>query len=279
MPKCLTVYRKKTAKTLLNNELFTKYMYYNVLFYQFQEIADPLLLRDEHRLITKQLNLLGKVLFSEEGINGNVSGTKKETQQYMDLLKRRFNDIEFKVGKTSTHNFNKMVVKYRPEIITLKQDVDLTNTGDYIKAEELKELLDKQEDIILLDGRNQYEAEFGTFKGSIVPPVNTFQEFPDFINKELADKKDKTIVTFCTGGIRCEKLSAYMKEQGFSNVKQLQGGILTYGKEIGGDHWDGKCFVFDERLAVDMDNIDKVHDNKENTSCANPAYFKKEVQG
>jgi UPF0176 protein len=251
---------------------------HNVLFYKFTKIEDPKLIRDEHRLITKQLNLLGKIIFSSEGINGNVSGTRKETQAYQELLTRRFGDIDFKIGKTPHHNFNKMVVKARPEIITLKQEVDMKKTGEYIEPEELKELLDKKEDVILLDGRNKYEADFGTFTGAIIPPVNTFKEFPEFIEQQLKDKKDKTIVTFCTGGIRCEKLTAYMKEQGFSNVKQLHGGILTYGEKVGSKHWDGECFVFDERLSVDMNNVDAVHENKENTSCANPAYFKKELK-
>ncbi len=196
----------------------------------------------------------------------------------MDLLERRFPGIDFKIGKTPHHNFNKMVVKHRPEIITLKQEVDLNNTGEYIKPEELKKLLDQQEDIVLLDGRNQYEADFGTFKGAITPDVNTFKEFPNYIQENLNDYKDKTIVTFCTGGIRCEKLTAYMKQQGFKDVKQLQGGILTYGQEVGGEHWRGECFVFDERLAVDMDNLEEPHPNRENTSCANPAYFKEQVQ-
>jgi UPF0176 protein len=171
-----------------------------------------------------------------------------------------------------------MVVKARPEIITLNKDVDMNQKGEYIQPEELKALLDNNEDIILFDGRNQYEAKFGTFHGAITPDVNTFKEFPEFIANNLQDKKDKTIVTFCTGGIRCEKLTAYMKQEGFSNVKQLHGGILTYGKEVGGKHWDGECFVFDERLSVDMNNVDKVHENKENTASHNPVYFKEHVQ-
>ena len=253
-------------------------MYQNVLFYEFTKIDEPELFRDEHRLITKALNLLGKIVVSKEGINGNVSGSKHETKQYMNVLRQRFPNIEFKIGRTTSHNFNKMVVKCRPEIITLKQEVDMSQRGEYIKAEELKKLLDQGEDVVLLDGRNKYEADFGTFKGAIVPDVNTFKEFPEFIEKNLSELKNKQIVTFCTGGIRCEKLTAYMKQQGFSDIKQLEGGILTYGEEVGGKHWDGECFVFDERLAVDMNNVQAVHENRENTACANPAYFKYKLQ-
>ncbi|MFT4250757.1 MAG: rhodanese-related sulfurtransferase [Candidatus Woesearchaeota archaeon] len=253
-------------------------MYQNVLFYEFTPINNPELFRDEHRIITKALNLLGKILVSEEGINGNVSGTKHETKQYMELLRKRFSDIEFKIGNTKTHTFNKMVVKYRPEIITLEEEVDMSQRGEYVTPKELKELLDNNEDVVLLDGRNKYEADFGTFNKAIIPDINTFKEFPRFIQENLSELKDKQIVTFCTGGIRCEKLTAYMKQQGFENVKQLQGGILTYGEEIGGEHWRGECFVFDERLAVDMNNIEAVHENRENTACANPAYFKYKLQ-
>ena len=262
---------------LLNNPLLTKRMFQNVLFYQFTPISDPQQLREEHKQLAEELGLLGKVLFSDEGVNGNVSGTKQATKQYMEFLEEQFPGMDFKVGNTPEHNFNKMVVKVRPEIITLKEDVDLSKKAPYIKPQELKELLDNNEDVILLDTRNAYEADFGTFKGAVVPDVNVFKDFPEFVKNNLSEHKDKTIVTFCTGGIRCEKATAWMAQEGFSNVKQLQGGILTYGKEVGGAHWSGECFVFDERLAVDMNNVEEVHPNRENTSCANPAYFKKEL--
>lgn len=264
--------------TSINTTKITDNMYQNVLYYLFTQIDNPELLRDEHRLITKALNLKGKIIFAKEGINGNVSGTRKETNQYMALLKARFPEIEFKIGNTPEHNYNKMKVTVRDEIITLKQEVDMTNRGEYITPEELRKKLDAGEDIVLFDGRNEYEAQFGTFKGAIVPTVKTFKEFPEFIKENLADKKDKEIVTFCTGGIRCEKLSAYMKQEGFSKVKQLHGGILTYGEEEEGKHWDGECFVFDERLAVDMKNVKAVHHNRENTARHNPVYSKQHIQ-
>ena len=262
---------------LLNPYLLLNCMYQNVLFYQFTPIKDPEALRAQEKQLTEELDLLGKILISDEGINGNVSGTKQATQQYMQHLQEYFPEMDFKIGKTPEHNFNKMVVKVRPEIITLQQDVDLSKKAPYIQPQELKELLDAQEDVILLDTRNAYEADFGTFKGAVVPDVNVFKKFPQFVQENLSAHKDKQIITFCTGGIRCEKATAWMREQGFSNVKQLEGGILSYAKEVGSAHWRGECFVFDERLAVRMDAADEVHPNRENTSCANPAYFKKEL--
>jgi UPF0176 protein len=128
-------------------------------------------------------------------------------------------------------NFKRLLIKKREEIITSKLKVNLENTGEYLEPEELKELLDNKEDLLLVDARNEYEYEVGSFVGAINPKIDVFTEFPK-LAKELEEKKNKTIVTFCTGGVRCEKASAYLKEQGFEKVYQLHGGIIRYGEEV-----------------------------------------------
>ncbi len=252
-------------------------MYKNVLFYSFTPIPDPIGFRDDQRIFTKELGLKGKILVSEEGINGNVSGPAEATEKYVAFLQETFPGIDCKIGQTQEHNFSKMIVRYRKEIVTFGVPVSLENKAPYIEPEELKALLDSGEKLVLLDARNEYEASLGTFSGAIVPDTLRFKEFPRFVDEQLSVDKDAPIVTFCTGGIRCEKASAYLREKGFTNVRQLHGGIIRYGEVVGADHWEGKCFVYDERLALDMSAISEVHNNQENTCSVNPVYFKKHV--
>ena len=136
--------------------------------------------------------------------------------------------------------------------------------GKYIEPKELKQRLDKGEKIVLIDARNKYETEIGKFKNAIDPEIEVFSEFPKAMSK-LKALKNKTIVTYCTGGIRCEKASAYLVKQGFKDVYQLHGGIIKYGQDCGNSHWDGKCFVFDRRGAID---IDPSRQTKPESQCA-----------
>ena len=220
-------------------------------FYKYVTINDVEQFQKEHIEYCKLLGIKGKVLVGEEGINGTVSGTKGQIEQYeKDLLNNQlFNGIMFKRNTADEHPFRKTLVRVRKEIVSSGINVNINNKGHYISPKELKEALDKGEDLILLDARNGYESKIGKFKGAITPDIEIFREFPK-VAGQIKDLKNKKIVTYCTGGIRCEKASAYLKENGFSNVYQLHGGILNYIEQFPDSYFEGRCFVFDDRLSV-----------------------------
>lgn len=227
----------------------------NLLYYKYVKIKDPESFRDKHLAFCKKIGLLGKVLVAKEGINGCVSGTEEQCKQYIIELRKdpSFADIEFKITATDNHNFKKMFVRIRNEIVTTKVlSIHLKDKAPYIEPREFKQLLESGEEIVVIDARNDYESDIGKFKNAITPDIKIFSEWPEAV-KKLKYLKDKPIVTYCTGGIRCEKASAYLKEQGFKNVRQLHGGIIRYGEECGNSHWQGKCFVFDNRGAINID--------------------------
>lgn len=221
-----------------------------ILFYKFVEIKNPEELRKVHFDFCKNLGIKGKVLFATEGINGSVAGTDEQIQKYQEELTRdtRFSDIEFKTEEGVINPFDKMIVRVKKEIIRLDQEIDLNKVGKYVSAQEFLESYNDSNTVII-DARNEYESKVGKFKGAIVPKIETFREFPEFI-KNLNLPKDTKILTYCTGGIRCEKASAYMVKQGFTNVSQLHGGIIKFCQTIPNtDVWEGQCFVFDNRLS------------------------------
>ena len=226
----------------------------NILFYKYVDIKDTGKLKEDILSLARKLNLLGTILIAEEGINGCVSGSYKEIRNFKKMLKdcSPFKDIEFKEGDAQTHTFKKLIVRIKNEIVASKFKVTLKNRADYIEPKKLKELLDKKEEIILIDARNDYEHKIGKFKNAVTLPISTFRQLSSQI-KRLKPLKNKKIVTYCTGGIRCEKASALLKENEFNNVMQLHGGIINYGKEAGNAHWEGKCFVFDTRGAIEID--------------------------
>lgn len=226
-----------------------------LLYYKFVPIEDPDQFAAEHLEFCKELGVKGRILVAEEGLNGTISGTVEQTDEYIRTLHAdpRFADMPFKVDAADEHAFKKIFVRRREEIVTLKVDglEPHRKTGKRLSPKEFHEML-QRDDVIVLDGRNDYEYDLGHFRNAIRPDVEAFREFPEWIRENLSDKKDKTIITYCTGGIRCEKLTAYMLEEGFKDVAQLDGGIVTYGKdpEVKGSLWDGKCYVFDERISV-----------------------------
>ncbi|MGV8142268.1 MAG: rhodanese-related sulfurtransferase [Candidatus Pacearchaeota archaeon] len=219
-----------------------------LLFYKFVEISDLERLSKTHLKFCTELGIRGKVLLATEGINGSVSGTLEQTERYKEYLKSdpRFASIEFKEEIGLHHPFDKMVVKIKPQIIRLDKVVDITKSAKHLSPQEFLEVSQK-EDVVILDTRNDYEYKAGKFKGAINPQINNFREFPDFVNKSNIPK-DKHIVMYCTGGIRCEKASAYMVEQGFTKVSQLHGGIINFCQQLPNTVWEGTCFVFDKRL-------------------------------
>lgn len=201
----------------------------------------------------------GTLLLASEGINGTIAGLPENVQSVLKFLRTdalfegRFADLEHKESFASEHPFYRMKVKLKKEIVTLGvPGVSPTNkVGTYVKAEDWNTLISDPE-VYLIDTRNDYEVDIGTFKGAIDPKTTTFREFPAFIKNNFDKAKHKKVAMFCTGGIRCEKASSYMMDQGFEEVFHLQGGILKYLETVpeAQSMWQGECFVFDQRVAV-----------------------------
>lgn len=220
-------------------------------FYKYVNVKAPVSFQIKHQEFCNKLGIKGKVLVAKEGINGSVSGTKEQIYEYKkEIIKNKlFSDLLFKDTIAEEHPFKKTIVRTRKEIVTSNLKVKLRNKGKYISPEELNNLIERNEDFIILDARNNYESKIGKFKGAITPNIETFREFKKVI-KDLSKFKDKKIVTYCTGGVRCEKASAFLKENGFNNVFQLNGGIINYINQFPDKYFEGRCFVFDDRLSI-----------------------------
>ncbi|MCA9385495.1 rhodanese-related sulfurtransferase [Candidatus Dojkabacteria bacterium] len=235
-----------------------------LLYYLYTKIEEPEILRDHQRALCKRLGLKGRILISEEGINGTLSGSKEATDEYMKETNEYpgLESIEWKISASDGDVFPKLRVVVRDEVVTLGvkksgKDVNIDNTAEYIEPEELLNLYENDEDFIIIDARNEYEARIGKFKNAKIFDVKAFREIPELIrNGELDDVKDKQVVTYCTGGIRCEKFSAFLKEEGFKNVRQLHGGIHRYSDLTGGKHFEGEMYVFDGRVHIPVNNVD-----------------------
>lgn len=225
-----------------------------ILFYKFTDIQKPDEFAAEHLEFCKSQGFLGKVLVAKEGINGSLSGSKEQMERYKSYLtaQDQFSDIVFKEETCTFSPFKKMIVRVKKEIIRMDQELDLKKTGRYISPEELLELYESGEDFIILDTRNNYESKVGKFKNALTPDIENFRDFPEAL-KSLENIKDRKIVTYCTGGIRCEKATSYMVEQGFTDVYQLKDGIINFCQKYPDTIWEGKCFVFDQRLVSDVD--------------------------
>ena len=227
-------------------------------FYKFVEIEGLEEMQDLLLKTSLKLGLKGKILIAHEGINGMLSGRRNSIDEFKIFLTslREFANIEFKenIYDFDSHLFGRMLVKIKKYIITLRKEVDpINDTGKYLEPEDFLKLQEEGENFLIVDTRNSYEVKMGTFKGAIDPEIESFDEFPDWVDKTLSNEKDKQIVTFCTGGIRCEKATAYMKSAGFKNVYQIHGGILNYLEKTQGikeNYWEGDCVVFDKRKAV-----------------------------
>ena len=229
----------------------------NIAGYRFVDLNDRDELRDPFMDMCTVLELKGTILLSPNGINFVLAGSEESVSEFIRYLEsdKRFSGIPIKFSRTDYQPFRRMLVKRKNEIISLgKSEIKPSEfTGPYIKPIEFKRLLDGEEDILVLDTRNDYETRIGSFEGSLELGISTFRDFPNAIESIPEEYKSKTVVMYCTGGIRCEKASAVMINAGFEDVKQLEGGILGYFDECGGSYWDGDCFVFDQRVAVDSD--------------------------
>ncbi|MFS0601550.1 rhodanese-related sulfurtransferase [Peribacillus frigoritolerans] len=261
-----------------------------LLYYLYVPIENHEEFAAEHLAACKALELKGRILVASEGINGTVSGTIEQTDKYMDMMKSdpRFADIVFKIDEAEGHAFKKMHVRPRNELVTLRLEDDINpnkTTGKYLSPKEFFEQM-QDENTIVLDARNDYEFDLGHFRGAIKPEITNFRELPEWVRENKEMFEGKKILTYCTGGIRCEKFSGWLVEEGFEDVSQLHGGIATYGKdpEVQGELWDGQMYVFDERIAVPINQKEHVIVGRDIYSgepceryvnCANPECNKK----
>lgn len=227
-----------------------------VPLHDFEEMKVPLL------SVMKQYDLLGTLILAKEGINGSFAGLPSHVTFLYDYLRKdpRFADLFFRETYNDMMPFDKAKVKFRKEIVTLGiKDVDpLQSSGIRVSPLEWNNLI-ADPNVLLIDTRNDYEVELGTFKHAINPHTENFRDFPEYVKQHLMDKKDKKIAMCCTGGIRCEKSTAYLKNLGFENVYQLEGGILNYLDTVPTDKslWEGTCFVFDERISISNHEMKK----------------------
>ena len=228
--------------------------------YKFIEINDLDALQEKILSICVKNKVKGTILLAPEGINGTISAKKDEIENVLKYLEddKRFNKLDVKFSSFNEQPFNRMKVRLKKEIVTIGDpEVNPAKVcGDYIEPEDWNELI-KDPNVIVIDTRNRYETEIGKFKNAVDPKTNSFREFPDWVDnfkKEIEDP-NKKIAMYCTGGIRCEKSTSLLKKRGFKNVYHLKGGILKYLETVPKKEslWDGECFVFDDRVALDHD--------------------------
>ncbi|OFC71693.1 rhodanese-related sulfurtransferase [Alteromonas confluentis] len=227
-------------------------MYKFVALENFESMRQPLV--DE----MEALGIKGTLLLAHEGINGTVSGTREGIDGLLAYLNSdaRINPISYKESLHEEQPFYRTKVKLKKEIVTMGvEGIDPRHTvGSYVKPKDWNALI-SDPDVLVIDTRNDYEIEIGTFKHAVDPKTKTFREFPDYVKDNMDKDKHKKVAMFCTGGIRCEKSTAYLKEQGFDEVYHLEGGILQYLEDVPKEEslWEGDCFVFDNRVAVNHD--------------------------
>jgi len=223
-------------------------------FYQFKQIKDLLIIKSRISDFCKFNKIKGTIIIAKEGINGTIAGTSQSIKNFqLEIKKIGFENLNPKYSYSKFMPFFRLKVRPKKEIVTLRTKIaDPENiTGNKIKPENWNNLI-TDNDTILIDVRNDFEVEMGSFQGSINPKTKNFTEFKSYLKDNFNEAKDKKIAMFCTGGIRCEKISSYMIKKGFKNVNQLHGGILNYLEKIPEKNslWDGECFVFDNRVSV-----------------------------
>lgn len=236
-----------------------------LLYYKFTPIKDPEVVKLWQKTLTDSLNLRGRILVSSDGINGTVGGDIDDLKRYIKQTKQfpGFKNIVFKWSEGGRENFPRMSVKHRRELVGFQNSEDefevdeqgVVGGGKHIKPREVHEMIEQYgDDVVFFDGRNAHEALIGKFKNAIVPNTNTSRDFiAELESDKYDDIKDKKVITYCTGGIRCEVISAMMKKRGFKDVYQIDGGIVKYGESYGDDgFWEGSLRVFDNRMTVDF---------------------------
>lgn len=223
-------------------------------FYKFVEVDDPQAVQQELLQLGDKLGIKGTILLAAEGVNGTIVGETQDLEHMQQALIQRFGALPLKWSELNEENpgFYRYKVKIKPEIVTLGlPDLDLKQTGEHVCAERWHELLDDP-DVVVIDTRNSYEIDIGTFPTAVNPDTTNFREFPEWVADHLDPAENKQVAMFCTGGIRCEKASAFMRQAGFEKVYQLDGGVLRYLEQVPpeANRWQGECFVFDQRVSV-----------------------------
>ena len=233
-----------------------------LLYYKYVDIKDPVKVRDEQRKVCESLNLRGRIIVAKEGINGTLEGFKRNPQKYINLMNknRQFKGINFKRSLGMGSSFPKLWVRARTEIVKLGIPGINPNivSGKYITADKLHKWFAEKKEFYIIDMRNDYECESGFFESSIFAGIHNFYDLPKALSR-LNYLKGKTVVTVCTGGIRCEKASGFLLMNGFCDVYQLKDGIQTYMEKYPNEHFKGKLYVFDNRLTLGFNTADKNH--------------------
>ena len=228
-----------------------------ISFYKYTNIVRPEKLVEQLKEKCQELGLNGRILIAKEGINGAISGKTSNIEKFKKKVKqiRSFSNLTFREQDYPEQTYHKLVVKLRDEIVHFGKKVNLKKTGKHISPKNLKLWLDNKMDITVLDVRNQYETKVGKFKDALTLPIENFRDFPK-ASKKLTKFRDKKIVMYCTGGVRCEKASAFLKEKWFKDIYQLEGGIINFVNKYPDTYFEGSCFVFDDRL------VSRVSSNK-----------------
>lgn len=237
--------------------------YLVLAFYLFTPIEDPELEVRKHKKFFDNKDVATRIYIAHEGINGQMSASREAAESYMTWLKSdpRFEAVEFKIHEHDCQAFPRVCVKVRKQLVALDISVDMSLTGEHLSAEKWDEMIEERdEDTVIIDTRNDYEWKVGHFEGAALPTLEQFREFPEYARKlkEERDLQKTKVMMYCTGGIRCELFSALLKQEGFENVYQLDGGIIKYGLQKTGKKWKGKLFVFDDRMTVPLDENEEV---------------------
>ncbi len=229
-----------------------------LLYYKYVHIDNHEEYAKLHLKFCSSLDIKGRIIIAEEGINGTISGTQDKTDAYIYAMRMepRFKDMDFKIDKIKEHVFKKLYVRPKKEIVTLNYGENIIPAVTECKQLDPKEFYEamKDENAILIDVRNDYEYDLGHFRNAVRPDVRNFKEFPRWVKKNANKFKGRLVLTYCTGGIRCEKFSSLLLKEGLDDVKQLKGGIINYSRdpETRGSMFEGKCYVFDERISVEV---------------------------
>ncbi|KTF29075.1 rhodanese-like domain protein [Chlamydia pecorum] len=229
--------------------------YYALAYYCITPVDNPHEEIALHKNFLESKDVSCRIYISEQGINGQFSGYQPDAESYMSWLKERpaFSQVKFKIHHIQENIFPRITVKYRKELVAVDYAVDFSLQGKHISPQEWHEKLEENR-CLVLDVRNNYEWKIGHFENAVLPDIQTFREFPAYADTLLEKySADTPVMMYCTGGIRCELYSAILLEKGFSTVYQLDGGVIAYGQKVGTGKWLGKLFVFDDRLAIPID--------------------------
>jgi UPF0176 protein len=230
-----------------------------ITFYEFKRLQNLEEIKNSLKSAMRENSILGTIILAEEGFNSTISGFAEDINKFVESAEMILQTkLKYKSSFHSKNPFRRVYVKIKPEIVTLKQKVEIEKgIGTHVSPAKWNEII-ADEEVFLLDTRNDYEFQVGSFKRAVNPKTKKFSDLPRFIEENLSPEKHKKVAMFCTGGIRCEKFAPYLKAKGFEQVYQLEGGILKYLETVADEEslWQGECFVFDERISVD-ENLEK----------------------